>query len=263
MRVVKSLLQRCNDVVELMAAAGAPMRLSAIAERLDLPKSATHRLLRELCALGWAGQEGQDGPYALTLRFALLGHRVLQSTRLPDLVQPVLDALAAETRELVRLTLATEGRLVWFAFAQGAPAGLLYQPAMTDAVVLHATANGKAYLATMSEAQALRLARAGGLGERGPTARTIATEAALRGELAQVRARGYATAIEEAEAGVTAVAVAVRQAGGPAIGTVSVAGPSLRFGAERIPQLAAALTRAATALAAAGPPFTAHRGALP
>src|SRR5436305_299464 len=95
--------------------------------------------------------EGAGNMYSGTrkLRFALLGHRVLQASRLPDLVQPVLDALAAETRELVRATIATEDRLVWLACAQGAPPGLVYQPAMDGPVLLHATANGKAYLATL------------------------------------------------------------------------------------------------------------------
>jgi DNA-binding IclR family transcriptional regulator len=245
-----------------MATAGAPCRLSDVAAALDLPKSATHRLLRELCALGWMEQSGTDGPYALTLRFALLGHRVLQASRLPDLVQPVLDALAAETRELVRLTVATEQGLMWFASAQGAPPGLVYQPAMDGEVVLHATANGKAYLSTLSDPDALKLARRGGLGQRKPTARTIGTAAALREQLAGIRARGYAVAVEEAEPGITAVSVPIRPAGRPAIGTISVAGPSLRIGPERIPVLAEALCAAATTLGSSGQALMRHRGGM-
>ncbi len=205
-------------------------------------------------------QSGADGPYALTLRFALLGHRVLQASGLPDLLQPVLDALAAETRELVRLTVATERGLVWFAFAQGAPPGLVYQPAMDGEVVLHATANGKAFLSTLSDAEALKLAHAGGLGARKPTPRTLATAVALRRELAAIRARGYAIAIEEAEPGITAVSVPVRRPEGPAIGTISVAGPSLRIGPDRMPALAESLRAAAATLGGAGQSFMERRG---
>ncbi|HEY0419723.1 MAG TPA: IclR family transcriptional regulator [Acetobacteraceae bacterium] len=264
MRVVKGLLQRCAEVVEFMATAAEPCRLSAIAQALDLPKSATHRLLREMLALGWMEQDGADGPYRLSLRFALLGHRVLQSSGLQDLVQPVLDRLAAETRELVRLTMATEQGLMWFAAAQGAPPGLLYQPAMNGPVLLHATANGKAYLAGLPEAAALHLARRGGLGGAGPTARTVASAEALRAELERVRRQGYAVAVEEAEPGITAVAAAV-VAEGRALGTVSVAGPSLRIGPDRIPVLAAALAHAAGVLAAIWPagPAPAAQGAHP
>ena len=266
MRIVKTLLQRCGDVVEFMASGGAACRLSAIAAALDLPKSTTHRLLRELLDLGWMEQDGADGPYRLSLRFALLGHRVLQTTGLPDLVQPVLDALAAETRELVRLTMIRDGAagsgLVWFASAQGAPPGLLYQPAMGGDVVLHATANGKAFLATATDAQAMVLARRAGFGKSRPTARTLTTPGALRAELAQARARGYATAIEEAETGITAVAVGIGHAGGAGLGTVSVAGPSMRILPDRIPQLAEQLRRAAAALAAIGPHPASRQGAM-
>ena len=253
MRLVKGLLERCVEVTELMADGAGPQRLSDIAQALDLPKSAAHRLLRELCARGWTAQDGEDGPYRLTLRFGLLGHRVLQGIGLVDLTQPLLQRLADRTKELARLTVATGDGLVWLGSAQGAPPGLVYQPAMDGALVLHATANGKAFLATLDDAAALRLARDGGLGSRRPTPRTLTDGAALLADLARVRACGYGVAEQEAELGVTAVAVAIRGAGGAAVGTVSVAGPSLRLPKARIGELVAALDETARGLAAVWP----------
>jgi DNA-binding IclR family transcriptional regulator len=253
MRLVKGLLERCVEMTELMAGGAGPHRLSDIAQALDLPKSAAHRLLRALCVQGWMAQDGADGPYRLTLRFGLLGHRVLQATGLVDLTQPLLQLLADRTHELARLTVATGSGLVWLGSAQGAPPGLVYQPAMDGALVLHATANGKAFLATLDDAAALRLARDGGLGSRRPTPHTLADDAALLADLARVRARGYGVADQEAELGVTAVAVAIRGADGPALGTVSVAGPSLRLPARRIGDLVVALNETAGALAAVWP----------
>ena len=253
MRLVKGLLERCVDVVETLAAAGAPMRLSDIAQALDLPKGAAHRLLQELCALGWAEQDGAEGPYRLTLRFGLLGNRVLQASGLSDLTQPVLERLAGRTRELVRLTVATGDGLAWVGSAQGAPPGLVYQPAMNGVLVLHATANGKAFLATLPDAEALRLARRGGFGSVRPTPQTLREEAALLADLARVRMRGYGLAEQEAELGVTAVAVAITGADDAALGTVSVAGPSLRLPPARIPELAAALRDTASVLATIWP----------
>jgi DNA-binding IclR family transcriptional regulator len=252
MRLVKGLLERCVEVVELLSAAGAPMRLSDIAQALDLPKGAAHRLLQELCALGWAEQDA-SGPYRLALRFGLLGNRVLQASGLSDLTQPVLDRLAARTRELVRLTVATGDGLVWLGSAQGALPGLMYQPAMDGTLVLHATANGKAFLATLDDAAALLLARWGGFGSVRPTPQTLRDEAALLADLARVRMRGYGLAEQEAELGVTAVAVAILGADGVALGSVSVAGPSLRLPPARIPELASALRETAAVLASIWP----------
>lgn len=253
MRHVKGLLARSVDVVELLAAGAAPLRLSDIASRLELPKSATHRLLRELVSLGWVEQETAEGRYRLSLRFALLGSRGLRATGLPELVRPLLQALADATRELARLTLASDEGLVWLASAQGAPAGLMYQPAMDGPLVLHATANGKAFLAALPPERAEALARAGGLGARRPTSRTLADWPALAAALAEIRARGYALAEEEAEPGVTAVAVAILGADRAPVGTVSVAGPSLRLPPARYPALAAVLAETAAALAAEWP----------
>lgn len=263
MRAVKTPVSRCAELIAFLAATPGPHRLSTIAARLDLAKSATHRVLRELCDLGWAEQDGEDGPYSLTLRFALLGHQVLQATGLPNSCQPILERLAAQTRELVRLTLATEEGLVWIGSAQGAPPGLLYQPALINPVRLHATANGKALLATLDPTTALRLARRTGFGKPGPTPRSLVDEDALLAELTVVRRMGYAVSDEEAELGITAVAVAVRPGDGEgALGTVSVAGPALRIGPAKIPGLAAQLKMAAAALAAVWPRrMTAHSAA--
>ena len=52
--------------------------------------------------------------------------------------------------------------LVWIARAQGATLGLRYDPPMGGDVVLHATATGKAWLATLPEQDALRIVCARG-----------------------------------------------------------------------------------------------------
>lgn len=243
MRLVKGLLERCTEMMERLAA--GPLGVSELAAALDMPKSAVHRLLQELRRLAWVEQTS-DGRYRASLGFALLGSRVMQASGLPDQVQPLLDRLAAETRELVRLTIVTGKGLAWLASAQGAPAGLVYAPEMAGPVRLFATANGKALLARMPAADALALARADGFGTLRPTERSLHDAAALLADLTAVRRRGYAIADGEAESGVTAVAVAI---GNIPRGTVSVAGPSVRLPASRHAALAASLTTTAAALA--------------
>lgn len=248
MRVIKSNLDRAIDVVELLAEEAEGMRLSAIAERLGLPKSAVHRLLVPLCGRGWAEQDPVSGRYRLSLRLAVMGQRLLYATRLPDVCQPVLDRLAQASRELVRLTLVQDESLVWIGSAQGAPPGLMYQPSMTGAVQVHATANGKAWLATLTERDALRIARREGFAAMTP--RTLTDAESLRAELEATRARGWGLAEEEAEPGVVALAVAIPglDAGAPAVGTISIAGPIVRVGPGRYADLVDLLRGAAAEL---------------
>jgi len=61
------------------------------------------------------------------------------------------------------------------------------------------------------------------------TEATITTRAALRRELEQVRQRGYATAVDELELGLTALAAPIRNAHGDVIASMSVSGPTFRL----------------------------------
>jgi IclR family acetate operon transcriptional repressor len=129
---------------------------------------------------------------------------------------------------------------------------LRYDPAMGGEILLHATANGKAWLSTLPEDTALEFAasRLSESVETGP--KVLSDSAALRAALRETRARGWATSIEEAEVGTSAVAVPVRCAVGPdapVVGTISVAGPSLRITPDRFDELAAALQATATEMA--------------
>ena len=251
MRLVKGLLERCLEVVELLAVDPQWRRLSDIAAALELQKGPAHRLLAEMSALGWVEQDAETERYRLTLKLALLGQQYLRGTGLPGLVQPVLDETAKRCRELVRLTVVQGDALEWFASAQGAPPGLVYQPTLAGRPALHVTANGKAWLATMNDEAATRLALRSGLGQPAPAGSSfgphaIQTLAQLLRELAATRKRGYGCAVEEAEPGVKAVAVAVRaHEDQRVVGTMSIAGPLLRMGPERDAEYHALLQQAA------------------
>src|SRR5690242_18332126 len=119
--------ERCLAIIELLADGAREMPLGEIAERLSLPKSGAHRLLTTLVEQGWAEQNASTGFYRLSMRFAILGQQFYVATGLPDICQPVLDQLARECREFVRLAVVDGHSLVWVAHAQGASSGLMYQ----------------------------------------------------------------------------------------------------------------------------------------
>lgn len=244
--------ERCLGIIELLADEAGAMPLGEIAERLDLPKSGAHRLLATLVDLGWAEQDAETSYYRLTMRLAILGQRFYDATGIPDSCQPLLDRLAKQSREFVRLAVVDRDSLVWVAHAQGATGGLLYQPSLTtNTVPLYATASGKAWLATLANERAMRNVMVNGgfdaADKYGPN--VVRTVAALLRELEATRKRGYGLALSEAEPGVTALAAAVRsEETGVAVGTVSVAGPGLRMTEQRIRELAPLVVQSATEL---------------
>ena len=76
--------ERTVNVIEILALAEEPMRLSELAQRVGIPKSAVHRILTSLIDRGWVEQNPENDCYALTLRMALLGqsHQLFHVRRL-------------------------------------------------------------------------------------------------------------------------------------------------------------------------------------
>jgi DNA-binding IclR family transcriptional regulator len=258
MRVVKSQLTSCLELLSVMASNAQGMRLTDLALNLGMPKSSMQRLLEHLAAEGWIEQDEATSQYRLTTRLAVLGRRYLESAGITDIAQGLLDRLAKKTGELARLTTLEGKRLVWMGSAQGAPPGLRYEPSMGARIISYATANGKVWLATLDDDEAVAIATADGLGKSktrqtlGPNA--LRSAAALIADLNAVRRRGYGIADEEAERGVAALAVAVREPrSGMLLGTTSIAGPVIRVTRARHEAVARVLKSTAADLALGWP----------
>jgi DNA-binding IclR family transcriptional regulator len=249
--------ERCLSIIELLADDASSMSLGDIAERLQLPKSATHRLLSTLIDFGWAEQDTETSFYRLTMRLATLGQQFYVASGIPDVCQPLLDRLAQESGDFARLSVVDGDSLVWIAHAQGATRGLVYQPSLaSNTVPLYATASGKAWLATLDPDEALRkLRKRGGFKDAdryGPD--VIRSEDALLREIRATARRGYGTAMSEAEPGVNAVAAAIRSPNQDrAVGTVSIAGPSVRMTEKRMREIAPVIMKTASELATLWP----------
>jgi DNA-binding IclR family transcriptional regulator len=245
--------ERCLAIIELLADGARSMPLGAVSDRLDLPKSGAHRLLATLVELGWVEQEPDTGFYRLTMRLAVLGQQFYVATGIPDICQPLLDRLARQSREFARLAVVDGDSLVWVAHAQGARGGLVYQPSlMSNTVPLYATASGKAWLATLRSDDAVqKIVKNGGFKDAdkyGPN--VLRSIEALLKEVKRTAQRGYGLASSEAEPGVTAIAAAICSiVDGTALGTVSVAGPSVRMTEARIQELAPLVRQGAAELA--------------
>jgi IclR family acetate operon transcriptional repressor len=250
-------IDRCLSVLEALAGEPAGLDLRSIADRICVPKSAVHRVLGTLVQRGYVSQDSKTLSYTLPLRFSLLAFRDLDARGFSDAAQAALDDLACKTGEYCRLAVAANEGLTWVVRAQGAPARLRYEPCMGQEIVLHATANGKAWLATLPEDEALRIVCARGFKRLQPLGpRAIKTVDEFRKHLAETRRRGYALAVEKAEPGIVAIAVAFRadtRTHAPVAGTMSVAGPLVRLGPDRWPVIARALHSAAVEVAAPWP----------
>jgi IclR family transcriptional regulator, acetate operon repressor len=229
--------ERCLSILELLVEKPDGLGMSAIAQQLGLPVSATHRLLTVLVQKHYVRQDAATERYVPTMQLAALGLRLIEATSLSETCQPILEALAQEVGELVRLAVLEGEELIWVAKAQGARNSIRYDPISGHSATLHATAMGKAWLATLEEDVAVQLVEARGFGGKlvGPKALKTAPE--LRVELRLTRERGFALVEEEAEAGISAIACVIRdhaRQGRPVVGALSIGGPSFRLSRNRL-----------------------------
>lgn len=259
---MSSVLEKSLAIIELLVDHPEGVPVSSIATATDQPVSGVHRTLQELARLGYVRQAQAQGDYALTIKLPAMGLGFLARAGITDVTQPVLDALAAESGELIRLSVVDGDDLIWVAVAQGATRGLRYDPGQEQGVVVHlaSAAGGKAWLATMSDEEALqRVAAQGLIREASGAGQGVPrTMKSLLENLAVARGRGYAVAVDSYIAGMGAMAVPVRYHGsGAVLGCLSIAGPAVRMTEARMEELAPRLQAAAAEIGegAAGSQF--------
>jgi IclR family transcriptional regulator, acetate operon repressor len=227
-------VRRAIALLKLFTGERAEWSLADLARTSKLNKTTTYRLLQALESEGMVARGPQGDTYRLGPEAISLGGRALRSNDLRTASHPELQALAERTQETVTLEVLSEGQVLILDEVAGAHVLGNIQLLGTRWPV-HATSTGKVLLAHLPDGRRDAILDAG-LARY--TDRTQVSADALRQELAQVRAQGYAAAVEELEAGFVAVGAPVRNYSGDVIAAISVGGPALRFSSSRIAEVA-------------------------
>jgi DNA-binding IclR family transcriptional regulator len=233
-------VDRAVAILEILARDGEA-GVTEVARELDVHKSTASRLLAALDRRELVTQDAARGRFRLGIGIVRLAGAVGRRLDVVQESRPVCRALAKEVGETVNLAILS-GRDALYLDQAAGPAALSPHNWAGKRIPLHATSDGKVLLAYLSEAEL-----AGCLTPplQRFTDRTITSLAEFPRLLAEVRRRGYAIAVDEFEAGLTAVAAPVRDAGGDVAASVSASGPSFRIPADRIPAMAESVRRAA------------------
>lgn len=234
-------VDRALTVLEILATRG-PTGVTDVATELGVHKSTVSRLLAVLESRGFVEQLTDRGKYRLGYGVARLAGALTMQRDLGTESRSVCESLAGEVRETVNLAVLDDaGRDVNITEVRG-PAALSSHNWVGQSTHPHATSSGKVMLAWAPDVDLPAL-----LGEELPrfTDRTITGYAELEQELATVRARGWATTVEEYEPGLNALAAPVRDHRGQVVAALSVSGPSFRLTEATFPQVASRVLEAA------------------
>lgn len=220
------------------------LRVAEAADLLGVARSTAHRLLTALRRRGFVMQDRPNGAYRPGPALVEIGLAAVSRIDIRRVARPVLEEVRELTQETVSLAVL-EGTSIRFVDCAEGPRSVRVGNRTGVVRPAHASAVGKAILAGLSDAEVLRRYP----DEQLPAATTDAAltgRTALLGELAEIRAVGYALNWEESADGVCAVAVALRDTVGQPLAGLGVAAPSSRMGdAEAIRAFAPAVLRGA------------------
>ncbi len=211
------------DILELLASRGEPVPAATIARTLDLPRSSVYHLLTVLTGRGYVTHLPEEHRYGLGVAAYELGSAYQRQEGLARLARRTLDRLVDATGHNAHLAVL-HGRDVLYVLEQRAPG----RPTLVTDVGVRLpatlTATGLAMLAVLpaSQVRAIHPDR-GSFVQRG--GRGVGSLSALRSQLQQVRARGYAVEDGLVDPQLTSVAKAVLDHTGHPAAAIAVTWP--------------------------------------
>ncbi|GAA1093652.1 MULTISPECIES: IclR family transcriptional regulator [Pseudonocardia] len=200
------------------------LRLTDVSQYLDVASSTAHRLLMMLQYRGFVRQEPSTRGYIPGPTLDGLAFGVLRRLDVRTRARPVLERLNADLNETVHLG-RLEGSDVHFIDSIESGRALRVGGRLGRTMPAHCTSNGKAMLATLTEADLFRIYPDEELTRLTPN--SVGTRTDLVRELAEVRSQGFATSQEESEEGVSSLAVALSS--GPTPLAVTASAPVSRM----------------------------------
>lgn len=213
-------VERAGAMLKLLAVEVEPLSLGQVAAALGLAKGTTHGLLRTLHGLGFVEQEPRTGRYRLGPELLQLGSPNIDPNELRAHSLNWVDTLASRSEQAASIVAYRNGGVTVAHRVPGSGATL---PGVSTGSTLpaHATALGKVLLAFDPGAARSIV----GVVLESLTFRTITDRSRMLIELAEIRDRGFATSLEEAEPGVGEIAAPVRDGGGYVVAAVGIDGP--------------------------------------
>ena len=193
------------------------MTLDEVAARSGFSRSATRRLLRTLATRGYIAFDGRR--FSLTPRLLNLGYAQQSQLSLADVARPHAEGLARRLDRNVSVAVL-DGPDVVFLLRVGARRIMSVSLSVGSRLPAHLTAIGRALVAWLPDDQIEEYLEAADF--RSHTAKTIRSASDLRADLLRVRADGWSLVDQELEAGLSAIAVPVRDRRAGVVAAINV-----------------------------------------
>ncbi len=207
--------------------------IADICKKIILPKGTVHRLLGTLKNLGYIEQNSKNRKYFLTVKIFKLGTSITDRVGLVQII-PYMKKLSHQFNETVNLAILDRDEITYL-YSVGSDTTLKLDLRIGSNQPAYCAAIGKVLLAYLDEQDlANYLAR---VKLKPYTPYTITDKEYLKKELELIKEKEYSFVNEEYMAGVTCVAVPVKDQQGKVCAGLSFSVPTVRINKERLPKL--------------------------
>ncbi len=207
--------------------------VSALARDLELHKSVTHRLLVTMARAGLLTRDPDTERYSLGMLMASLGQRAERRSSLARVARPHLLELAQRCLETVSLSVVS-GSSGFIVDSIDSPQSMRFTVRPGESFLLHAGCVGKVLLAYQPREVLDKVLAATPLPRY--TNKTLTAPAALRRELARIRAAGLGFSDGEMTPGARSVGAPVWNHEARVVACVAISAPAIRLDAQALPR---------------------------
>ncbi|SDK13946.1 DNA-binding transcriptional regulator, IclR family [Nonomuraea maritima] len=220
-------VERAAAILRLLASGPRLLGVAELARAMGLPKGTLHGILRTLVHVGFVEQDQATGKYRLGATLLHLGSTYLDVNELRTRSINWADALAGRSRESAWIGTLHEGNVLVIHHVFR-PDDSMQTLQVGTYLPAHASALGKVLLAhdPYGEPVAPPL--------EPHTEHTTVEPEALEAELGEVRARGWASEMEELVEGEVAVAAPIKDRRGVVVGAIGIRGAVERLAPDRV-----------------------------
>ncbi|MGC0423298.1 IclR family transcriptional regulator [Embleya sp. AB8] len=230
-----STADRALDILLLFDDDRLALSATGVAEHLGVARSTAYRYLQSLTANGFLEENDGGSGFRLGSRVLDLARLARKGVGLSELARPVMRELVHAVGQPVLLTRRAGDTIVCLE-REEARHTLRVSYERGQVLPINAGAAALTLLAWTPAAELDHLVAG------------FANPDDLRGQLAEIRARGYAVARGEPDPDVLAIAAPVHREDGAVIAAIGIAALSHRVPDEQLPNYAAAVRTAATEL---------------
>jgi DNA-binding IclR family transcriptional regulator len=238
------MLQQAMQVLGLFNPTRSELGVAEVAKILGRSKSTISGWMSAMHDAGLLDRANGGTRYRLGIRLAALGELARHATSAQQVAAPLLEQLAKKTKETATLNVLIGSDVVNTFVVES------HQPIHSGGglgipMPIHATAAGKVLVAWKTNEEIRHLLP---LRLEQFTEDTVTDVDEFVAQLATIRRDGYSTAVGELARDLFAASAPVRDSAGAVVAAISIAAPTSRISAKKIPSIAPDLVETADAI---------------